>query len=327
MARFARAAVPVVVAPDKFRGSLDARAVAEHLSRGLLAANPQLQLRRVAVADGGEGTLAALVGAGFEFRPVVVSGPTGTPVRSGFALRDGVAVVELADVVGMHRLPGGQPAPLTAGTRGVGEMIRAALDAGVREVVLAVGGSASTDGGAGMLQALGARLTDARGRDLASGGGSLGQLAAIDTDQLDPRLAAVTMTLARDVDNPLCGVDGAARSYAPQKGADPAQVALLEAGLRHYANLVAAKFGATFADLPGAGAAGGVGFASLAVLKAVSRSGVDLILELVGLNAQLDGARLVVTGEGSLDAQTLRGKTPLGVAAVARARGIPVVAV
>lgn len=313
----------VLLAPDKFKGSLTARQVAGHLAAGLAAARPGLSVRTVPVADGGDGTLDAALAAGYTRRPVTVTGPTGEPVTAAFGLRGEVAVVELAAASGLALLPGGRPDPLGATSRGTGELVRAALDAGARQVVLGVGGSACTDGGAGMLQALGARLVAAGGREPAAGGGPLAGLARVGLDGLDPRLAVTEVVLASDVDNPLLGPNGAAAVYGPQKGADPDQVTALEAGLRRWAELV--DPGA--AALPGAGAAGGVGYAALAVLGATRRPGIEVVLELTGFAAALAGARLVVTGEGALDAQTLRGKAPAGVAAAARAAAVPVVAV
>jgi len=286
------------------------------------------------VADGGDGTLDAAVAAGFERIPVRVSGPVGNPVDTAYAVRDGVAVIEMADACGLNRLPGGQLAPLVASSTGLGQVIRAALDAGAHQVILGVGGSASTDGGAGMLTALGARLLDVRGHQLPPGGAALEHLHRVDLTGLHPHLARVDVILAGDVDNPLLGPTGASWTYAPQKGASPVQVQALESALRRWSVLVAGAMGVPAGDdghpaatTPGAGAAGGVGFAAIAVLRAESRSGIDLFLELTGFHRQLAGARLVITGEGSLDTQTLRGKAPAGVAAAAGRAGVPVVAV
>jgi glycerate 2-kinase len=323
----------IVVAPDKFKGSLSASEVARALAAGLLAGDPALAVVELPVADGGDGTLAAALAAGFERVPVTACGPVGEPVESAFGLRAGgagsgaVAVVELADVVGLERLPGGVPAPLEASTFGLGQLITAALDHGVTTLIVGVGGSASTDGGAGLVQALGVRLLDAAGRDLGRGGAALAGLASIDVSGLDPRLAGVTVLVASDVDNPLLGPSGAAAVFGPQKGATAAQVSQLDAALARWASLTAAATGLEVAGSAGAGAAGGTGFAALAYLHAELRPGIDLVLDLVGLDAALDGADLVITGEGSLDAQSLRGKAPVGVARAAGRRGIPVVAV
>jgi glycerate 2-kinase len=264
--------------------------------------------------------------------PVTATGPTGQPHRTGYARRDDLALVELATVCGLERLPGDRLEPLVSSSYGVGEVMRAALAAGARELVLALGGSASTDGGAGMLQALGARVLGPRGEPLGRGGGALGAVTGLDLtglvlSGLDPAAGAAQVTLAVDVQNPLTGPDGAAAVFGPQKGATPEQVARLDDALRRWAGLVAGATGRDWSQAPGAGAAGGVGFAALAVLGAQQRSGIDMILDLVGFDAALDGADLVVTGEGSLDTQSLAGKAPVGVARAAAARGIPVVAV
>jgi glycerate kinase len=307
----------VLVAPDKFKGSATAAEVAAHLAAGLRDAGRRAV--ELPVADGGEGTVAAAVAAGFRPVPVTVSGPTGAPVRAVIAVRHGTAVVELATASGLG-LAG--PDPLHASSRGTGELLRAALDEGAAELVLGVGGSACTDGGAGLLAALGARLLDVDGHPLPDGGAALARLARLDLSGLDPRLAGTRTVLASDVDNPLLGASGAAAVYGPQKGADAGEVAALEAALARWAAVVGAD-GAQ----PGAGAAGGVGFAALAVLGAVRRPGIEVVLDLVGFTARLAGAALVVTGEGALDEQTVHGKAPAGVAAAARSAGVPVVAV
>jgi glycerate kinase len=273
---------------------------------------------------------------------VTVDGPTGEPVDASYARRGEVAVIELADACGLMRLPGGRPAPLTASSFGCGQVLAAALAAGARQIILGVGGSASTDGGAGLLQALGAQVLDARGEPLARGGAALRDVATLDLTGLHPALRDVatlkltglhpalrvsSVILATDVVNPLTGPDGAAEVYGPQKGASPEQIIELASGLRRWAAVVAAATGTDRSQAPGAGAAGGVGFAALAVLGAQARPGIELVLDLVDFDAALDGAALVIIGEGSLDTQTLAGKAPAGVARAAVRRGIPVVAV
>jgi len=317
----------IVVAPDKFKGSLPATQVAAAIAAGLHAGRPGAEVVTIPVADGGEGTVDAAVAAGFERVPVTAAGPAGDPVRVSYARRGQVAVVELAGVCGLARLPGGRPAPLTASSFGAGEVLRAALEAGARRIVLGVGGSASTDGGAGLLQALGARVLDTCGEPVRPGGAGLREVAALDLTGLHRALYPAEIILAADVDNPLTGPDGAAEVYGPQKGASPAEVAALDAGLRRWAAVVAAAVGRDWSRTPGAGAAGGVGFAALAVLGATRRPGIELVLDLAGFETALDGADLVITGEGSLDAQSLAGKTPVGVARAAARRGIAVVAV
>ncbi|MBM9507037.1 glycerate kinase [Actinacidiphila acididurans] len=325
-----RPAPRVLIAADKFKGSLTAVQVAAHVTAGLRAVAPDLAVESLPVADGGDGTVDAAVAAGFGRRTVRVTGPLGEPVEAAYALRGATAVVEMAEASGLRYLPPGVFAPLTATTYGTGELLRAALDAGARTVVLGVGGSATTDGGAGMLSALGVRLLDRAGVPLAPGGAALADLAEADVTGLDPRLAAARIVLAGDVDNPLLGPKGAAAVYGPQKGASPADVAVLDAALGRYARALAAALGpeaARAAEAPGAGAAGGMGYGALAALGAAFRPGIEVMLDVLGFAAALERADLVVTGEGSLDEQTLHGKAPAGVARAARARGLDVVAV
>lgn len=316
----------IVVAPDKFRGSLTAAEVAGAVADGIRDIAPDADVVCLPVADGGEGTVDAAVAAGFERVPVAVPGPLGESVDTSYARRDGTAVVELAGAGGLARLAADRRDPLGASSFGAGEMIAVALDDGVTRVVLGIGGSASTDGGAGLLQALGARILDDTGRQVRPGGAALREAATLDLGALHPRLRAVELVVASDVANPLLGVDGAAAVYAPQKGATPAEVAVLAAALRHWAALVATTTGTDLADVPGAGAAGGVGFAAL-LLGGELRPGIDVVLDLIGFRDALGHAGLVITGEGSLDRQTLSGKAPLGVARAAHAAGVPVVAV
>lgn len=321
----------VVLAPDKFKGSVSAAEAAAALAAGLRRVRPDLEVTEVPVADGGDGTVAAALAAGFEPVPVTVEGPAGPLVRAVFALRDGTAVIELASASGLSCLPDGPTTQtsLAASTYGTGQLIAAALDRGASTVVLGIGGSATTDGGAGMVQALGVRLTAAPDgeADLARGGAALAGLIAVEPSGLDPRIGSIRMLVASDVDNPLLGPDGAAAVFGPQKGAGPGQVAVLERGLRRWAELTAAVTGKDLAGAPGAGAAGGTGFAALAYLGATLVPGASVVLNLVGFDAAVDGASLVVTGEGSLDRQTLSGKAPLGVARAAARRGVPVIAV
>lgn len=319
----------VLVAADKFKGSLTAVQVAERVTAGLRRVVPGLEVEALPVADGGDGTVDAAVAAGFERREVRVAGPLGDEVTAAFALRGDTAVVEMAEASGLQRLPAGVLAPLTASTYGSGELLRAALDAGARTVVFGVGGSATTDGGAGMLSALGARFRTADGEPVAPGGGGLAELAHADLSGLDPRLAAVELVLASDVDNPLTGPKGAPAVYGPQKGASPDDVETLDAALAHYAKVLEEAIGpraAQYAASPGAGAAGGIGYGAL-ILGARFRAGIEVMIEVLGFAPALRRASLVITGEGSLDEQTLHGKAPAGVAAAARAAGKEVVAV
>ncbi|MFC8878260.1 MULTISPECIES: glycerate kinase [Streptomyces] len=321
----------VLVAADKFKGSLTAVEVAERVTAGLRRVVPDLQVEALPVADGGDGTVAAAVAAGFERRETRVAGPLGEAVTAAYALREGTAVVEMAEASGLQRLPDGVLAPLTASTYGSGELLRAALDAGARTIVFGVGGSATTDGGAGMLAALGARFLDAAGAPVAPGGGGLAALASADLSGLDPRLSEVELVLASDVDNPLTGPKGAPAVYGPQKGATPEDVTALDAALAHFAKVLEQTEGvgaraAEYAASPGAGAAGGIGFGAM-LLGARFRPGIEVMLDVLGFAPALERAELVITGEGSLDEQTLHGKAPAGVAAAARAAGKEVVAV
>ncbi|OII62529.1 glycerate kinase [Streptomyces sp. CC53] len=320
----------VLVAADKFKGSLTAVQVAERVRAGLGTVAPDVRVETLPVADGGDGTVAAAVAAGFERREVRVTGPLGEPVTAAFALRDGTAVVEMAEASGLQLLPEGVFAPLTATTYGSGELLRAALDAGARRIVFGVGGSATTDGGAGMLAALGARFLDASGQPVGPGGAALAALASADLSGLDPRLADAEVVLASDVDNPLTGPKGAPAVFAPQKGATPEDVAVLDAALVHYVKVLEQAVGPRAAEAavsPGAGGAGGIGYGALVGLGAGFRPGIELMLDILGFHAALERATLVITGEGSLDDQTLHGKAPAGVAAAARAAGVEVVAV
>lgn len=323
----------VLVACDKFKGSLTAAEACAAVATGVERGRPGTAVVAFPIADGGDGTVSVALGAGFEEITTTVTGPNGQPVTSSFALnrKDDVAVVEMARASGLLQLAGGIPDPLGATTFGTGELVRAALDAGARTIVLAVGGSATTDGGAGFLQALGATLSRADGSVPARGGGGLSGLSAVGLDSLDPRLADCQIILAADVDNPLLGPEGAAAVYGPQKGASAADVELLEEGLRHYVHVLqSAGVPAGAADRPGAGAAGGLGFAAQSILAAATKPGIDVVMDISGYRqalAALTGADLVVTGEGCLDEQTLNGKAVAGIAQAARDAGVPTVAV
>jgi glycerate 2-kinase len=317
---------PVLIAPDKFKGSLTAAQVADHVAAGLLRARPSLNVLTLPVADGGDGTVAAAVAAGYQRVRTVVTGPTGEPVTAELALKEGTAVVELAEASGLRRLRGGRSAPLTATSRGTGELIREALRRGAKRIVLGLGGSACTDGGAGLVTALGVRLLDSRGAPLPPGGAALRALRAIDLGgfALPPDVHTV---VAGDVDNPLLGRHGAAQVYGPQKGATRQDVRVLEAGLTRWADVVEHVLGRGARDRPGAGAAGGVGFGAMTFLDARLESGIGILLDLLGFAERVRGAQLVITGEGTLDSQTLRGKAPAGVARAGSRAGAPVVAV
>jgi glycerate kinase len=324
----------LVIAPDKFKGSLEADQVAAEVAAGLTQAGLIAEVLEVPMADGGEGTVDAALSAGYRAEIVEVTGPLGDPVRATFAVdeRSETAVIEMAIASGLGVLPTDDNGvvrtdALAATSRGTGELIAAALHAGCRRIVLGVGGSANTDGGAGMLSALGVRLLDAAGRPVPDGGAGLTELFTADVEELDPRLAQTELILAADVTNPLLGENGAAVIFGPQKGASPADVAVLDDNLGRLVDALAVAAGdraRQAAGLPGAGAAGGVGYAAL-YLGATRRPGIDVVMDLVDLDAVLAGADVVITGEGSLDGQSLGGKTPLGVANRARAHGAPTV--
>jgi glycerate 2-kinase len=314
----------VLLAPDKFKGTLSAAQVVDALRRGITETAPHLRVLSCPIADGGDGTVDAALAAGSTEHTTTVTGPTGRPHPARWALQDDVAVLELAETVGLHALPGGELAPRTASTRGLGELVRAAVDAGARTVLVGLGGSASTDAGAGLLQGLGARLRTADGTDIAPGLAGLDSLADADLGPALAVLDGVTLIAANDVTNPLLGDDGAAAVYGPQKGIAPGEIGAADAALAAAAQALDPS--GLHRDQPGAGAAGGTGFA-LFLLGAVQRSGADAVFELVGVDALLAEADVVVTGEGKLDAQTLQGKGPAEVARRAHERGLPVAAV
>lgn len=318
----------VVIAPDSFKESLSAAQVAQAIARGWATVFPQAELVLRPMADGGEGTVEVVLAAlGGERRSTWVSGPLGTRVQADWAvLADGCAVLEVAAACGLQLLQPAQRDVCRASSRGLGELLLAALDAGVSRIVIGLGGSACNDAGAGLLQTLGARLLDAQGSELPPGGAALAGLARIDLRQLDPRLQQVQLQVAVDVNNPLCGPSGASAVFGPQKGASAEDVHLLDAALKHFADSAAQLLAEDHRDRPGAGAAGGLGFALNAFFGARFSPGVELLARLTGLAQAVQGADLLITGEGRLDSQSLHGKTPVGVARIARQAGVPVVA-
>jgi glycerate kinase len=297
------------------------------MERGILRIFAGAEVRKVPIADGGEGTVAALVAAtGGELRHSQVIDPLGRRIDAQWGiLGDGTtAVIEMAAASGLPLVPERLRDPERATSFGTGELIRAALDAGLRRIILGIGGSATNDGGAGMARALGARFVDAAGRELAEGGAALAGLAAVHLDGLDPRLHETEITVACDVDNPLCGPRGASVVFGPQKGATPDMVAALDAALWHYALIAQAATGRTVAEVPGAGAAGGLGAGLLLFTSAVLRPGVEIVLEAVRFQELVEGAAFVLTGEGRTDFQTAFGKAPVGVAKAAKRHRVPV---
>ena len=322
----------VLIAPDKFRGTLSARQAADALAAGWRRRRPGDQLDVAPVADGGEGTTDAVVGAlGGELVRVRVHGPLGDPVDTAFGVAEAagvrMAVVESAAASGLQLIPEARRDPRRTTTRGTGELIAAALDRHPRRCIVGLGGSATNDGGAGVAQALGIRLLDAEGHELASGGAALLALARIDASGLDPRVAGVAFVAATDVDNPLVGPAGASAVYGPQKGATSDDVALLDGALGHLAAVAERDLGVDLRDEPGAGAAGGLGFGLMVFLGAHVRSGVDVVAEALDLPVRAEAADLVITGEGRFDAQSLRGKAPAGVLRLAREVGTRAVVV
>ncbi|WP_122499350.1 MULTISPECIES: glycerate kinase [Pseudomonas] len=318
----------IVIAPDSFKDSLSAQAVADAIASGLAEVWPDAELVKCPMADGGEGTVEAVLDAcEGQWMSAQVSGPLGDSVAAqwGWLAQSRTAIIEMAMASGLQLLTLKQRDACLTSTEGTGQLISAALDAGAQRVILAIGGSATNDGGSGMLSALGARFLDRNDQPLPRGGRALADLARIDLSDLDPRLANVRVEIAADVDNPLCGPTGASHIFGPQKGASPDQVLALDAALAHFADHSARTLGRDLRDSPGSGAAGGMGFAAKAYLNASFRAGVEVVADLTGLEQALVGADLVITGEGRFDAQTLRGKTPLGVARVAQRQRIPVI--
>jgi glycerate kinase len=320
----------IVIAPDKFKGSLSATDAAAAMARGAASADPGAELRLVPMADGGEGTVEALVAAtGGTFQEAVVTGPLGEPIRARYGvLGDNItAAIEMAAASGLVLVPPERRDPRRTTTRGTAELLLAAVRAGARKVILGIGGSATNDGGAGLAMALGYRLLDAEARELEPGGGALNRLARIDASGRRRELDGIDLGIACDVDNPLCGPRGASAVYGPQKGATPPMVAELDAGLAHFARVVERDLGVAMADLSGAGAAGGLGGGLVAFAGGRLRRGVDLVIDAVGLANHLREADLCLTGEGCLDASSAFGKTAVGVARLARSLGCPTLAI
>ena len=319
----------IVIAPDSFKESLSAPEVALAIERGIRRTLKTATILRVPMADGGEGTVEAILGATTSERRVnTVLDALGRPIEASWArLPENGAVIEMACAAGLEHILPAERDPLRATSYGVGQLISHALDSGAQHIVLGLGGSATNDAGAGMLEALGLRLLDKHGAPLARGGLALAQLAQLDASALDPRLANIRVTIASDVNNPLCGPKGASAIFGPQKGATPAQVQTLDAALAHFAELCAQTLGRDMRDAPGSGAAGGLGFAAHAWLRSTFKPGAEVVAEIGGLAHAIEGADLVITGEGRMDAQTLLGKTPMGVAQIAKRAGVPVIAI
>lgn len=318
----------ILIAPDSFKESLASEAVAEQIAAGIRDALPSADCRIAPMADGGEGTVAAMVAAlDGQIRQISVTGPLGEPVMACYGLSGQTAIIEMAAAAGLALVPPARRDPSQTTSFGVGQMIRDALDQGARHLIIGIGGSATNDGGAGLAQALGIRLLDADGRDLPFGGGALARLARLDMTGLDARLHGCRVEVACDVDNPLIGPQGASAIFGPQKGADAATVQRLDEALSHLAEIIRRQRGLDVANLPGGGAAGGLGAGLHAFLGATLRPGVDIISQAIGLPDRIAWADLVITGEGRLDGQSLHGKVPVGVARLAAAQGKPVIAI
>ncbi|MFA0495958.1 glycerate kinase [Vibrio sp. 10N.222.54.B11] len=320
----------IVIAPDSYKESLSAMGVAQAIEDGFKQLIPNAEYVKLPMADGGEGTVQSLVDAtngSIIQHPVI--GPLGE-IAEGFygMFGDGkTAIIEMAAASGLDLVSPEQRNPLKTTTYGTGELIKAVLDKGVEHIIIGIGGSATNDGGLGMAQALGIRMLDAEGHELVFGGGELSKLTTIDLTNLDPRLQNVRLEVACDVDNPLCGPKGASQVFGPQKGATPEMVELLDANLAHYASIMKNQLGVDVIDLPGAGAAGGLGAALVGLLNAELRPGINIVMDAVNLDEIVSDADLVITGEGRIDSQTIHGKTPIGVARTAKKHKLPVIGI
>ncbi len=318
----------IVVAPDSFKESLTAKEVAETIEEGIKKVFPQAKVIRIPLADGGEGTVEAMVEArGGKILLQEVTSPLGGKIKGRFGILDDgfTGIVEMAQASGLSLVPRPQRNPLLTTTYGTGELIKAALDRGCRRIIVGVGGSATVDGGAGMAQALGAKLLNRAGKQIAFGGGNLGEIVSIDMSSFDSRVKNTKVLVASDVDNPLCGPKGAASVYGPQKGATPEMVKILEKNLTHFAMMIKKYLNKEVKDIPGAGAAGGLGAGLIAFLGAELRSGIKLMIEASRLEERIKGADLVISGEGRIDEQTAYGKAPIGVAEIAEREKVPVI--
>ncbi|EHT4940469.1 glycerate kinase [Vibrio vulnificus] len=320
----------IIIAPDSYKESLTAMDVAIAIEKGFKQVLPDAHYVKLPMADGGEGTVQSMVDAtGGTIIEHTVTGPLGQNVDGFFGLlgEGKTAVIEMAAASGLHLVSPELRNPLITTTLGTGELIKAALDHGVKHIIVGIGGSATNDGGIGMAQALGIKLLDAQGNALGHGGGELAKLATIDCSQLDSRLAQVRLEVACDVDNPLCGTKGASAVFGPQKGATPEMVTILDENLAHYASIIKQQLGVDVRDMAGAGAAGGMGAALLGLLNAELRPGIEIVMDAVRLDEIVADADLVITGEGRIDSQTIHGKTPIGVARTAKKHGLPVIGI
>jgi glycerate kinase len=320
----------ILVAPDSFKGSLTAMEVAKNIKKGINSYDSKIDVELLPMADGGEGTVQSLVDAtNGEIIEKEVNGPLGNKVKAFYGLLGDqkTAVIEMAAASGLPLVPEGKKNPLKTTTYGTGELIASALDAGAQKIIIGIGGSATNDAGVGMAQALGAEILDAEGQQIDFGGGNLDKIEKINLDKLDSRLQDVEVVVACDVDNPLYGKDGAAYVYAPQKGADPEMVKILDQNLRHFNQIAIKELNKDINKIPGAGAAGGLGAGLVAFLDAELKAGVDIVLDIIDFESYLKDVDLVITGEGMLDGQSIYGKTPVGVSRSAAKKDIPVIAI
>ncbi len=317
----------IVIASDSYKGSNTSIKVAEGIERGIRKVNEDLECIKIPVADGGEGLVQALVPDESKWVRKTVTGPMKKPVEAHYAMMDAAtAVLEMASASGLP-LVEGEKDPRLATTYGTGELMKDAIERGCKTLYIGIGGSATNDGGTGMAKALGARFLDAQGKELDPAGGNLNEIAQVDLSGMLPALKETTIKVACDVDNPLCGDQGASAIYGPQKGATPEMVKLLDANLDHLAKIMEKASGKEYAEVPGAGAAGGLGFGLMAFCGAELESGIDLVLDSLGFDEAIEGASLVITGEGKIDGQSIRGKVPVGIAARAKKKNLPVLAV
>ncbi|WHH56974.1 glycerate kinase [Petroclostridium sp. X23] len=319
----------VIIAPDSFKGSNTTIAVANTIEKGIRKVFPDVEVVKIPIADGGEGTVDALVlGAGGKFMELEVVGPLGENLVAKYGILDnGTAVIEMAAASGLPLVPDDKKDPLITTTYGTGQLIKAALDEGCKNIVIGIGGSATNDGGVGMAQALGVSFKDANGNELPYGGGALDKLATIDISNMDPRIKDTEIVVACDVSNPLCGERGASAIYGPQKGATPELVKILDANLGHYANIIKEQLGKDIIDVPGTGAAGGLGAGLIVFCDAQLKSGIETVLDVVDIDQHLPTTDFVITGEGKIDAQSVYGKVPVGVGQRVKKYNLPVLAI
>jgi len=320
----------IVVAPDSFKGSLTAIEVSDAIEKGIREVFPEAEIIKIPMADGGDGTVQCLVNAtGGKILEEKVIGPLGNEVWAFYGILGDrkTAIVEMAAASGLTLVPENKRDPLITTTYGTGQLIKAALNQGCRKIIIGIGGSATNDGGAGMVQALGVKLLDQEGKEVGFGGGELKKIVKIDISCIDKRLSDIKVLVASDVNNPLCGPQGASRIYGPQKGATPEIIEELDESLAYFAELIKRDLHKDIKDIPGAGAAGGLGASLIAFLNAELRPGIEIMIEAVKLEQAIKDADLVITGEGKIDSQTIYGKAPIGVAKIAKKYNVPVVAV